>query len=81
MNLATLENEFSPLCAACIAGNFEVVELLAENGANVNFQNSVGQSPLVHCMSRMTETESVFENKTVCLKIAEMLFLYSADVD
>lgn len=37
INMATEENEYSPLCAACMAGNYEIVKLLAENGADVNF--------------------------------------------
>lgn len=37
INKATEENEYSPICAACMAGNYEVVKLLAENGADVNF--------------------------------------------
>jgi hypothetical protein len=35
----------------------------------------------VHCFSRLTETENVFENKVVCLKIAELLISYGANVN
>lgn len=42
LNLPTDENEYSPLCCACMAGQYEVVTLLAENGANVNYMNSMG---------------------------------------
>ena len=41
INMVTDENEYSPLCAACMAGNFEIVKLLAENGADINFINSI----------------------------------------
>ena len=64
-----------------MAGHFEVVQFLAENGADVNFMNSMGQTPLVHCFSRMTETSNVFENKNICLKIAEVLLQYGADLN
>ena len=73
LDLATEDNEYSPLCAACMAGNLEVVEMLAENGANVNYKNSLNQTPLVHCFSRLTEAENIFENKTICLRIGSEL--------
>jgi len=81
LELTTQENEYSALCAAAMAGHYEVVQFLAENGADVNFMNSMGQTPLVHCFSRMTETENVFENKNICLKIAEVLLSYGADIN
>ena len=34
--MATKDNGYTPLSAACMAGNFEIVCLLAENGADVN---------------------------------------------
>lgn len=42
INFATEEMEYTPLCAACMAGNFEIVKLLCENGADVNNENSIG---------------------------------------
>lgn len=81
LELATHDNEYSPLCAACMAGHLEVVELLTNNGADANFSNSLGQTPLIHCFSRLTETESVFENKTVVFRIAAVLFEFGAAVD
>lgn len=36
INKTTEENNYSPLAAACMAGNYEVVKLLADNGADVN---------------------------------------------
>lgn len=81
INLPTEENEFSPLCAACMAGNYEIVKILAENGADVNFQNSLSQTPLLYCFSRMTETNNIYENKNICLKIAEVLLSNGADIN
>ena len=36
LNLATSDSGYSPLSAACMAGNYDIVCLLAENGADVN---------------------------------------------
>ena len=42
INMVTEENEYTPLCASCMAGNFELVTLLAQNGADVNHENNMG---------------------------------------
>ena len=39
INMTTEENDYTPLSAACMAGNYEIVKLLAENGAEVNHEN------------------------------------------
>ena len=36
LNLATSDSGYSPLSAACMAGNYDIVCLLTENGADVN---------------------------------------------
>lgn len=36
INMVTDENEYTPLCASCMAGNYEIVQVLADNGADVN---------------------------------------------
>jgi ankyrin repeat protein len=33
LDMTTDDNEYTPLSAACMAGNYEIVKLLAENGA------------------------------------------------
>ena len=43
--------------------------------------SSLGQSPLVHCFSRMTETSNVYENRTICLRIADELLAHGADIN
>lgn len=73
INMATEDHEYTPLSASCMAGNFEIVKILAENGADTNYQNSMGYTPLLYCFSRMTETSNIYENKNICLKIAEIL--------
>lgn len=62
-------------------GHLEIATLLAENGADTNFTTELGQSPLVFCFSRMTETSNVFENKNICLRIANVLLKYGANVN
>lgn len=37
--MASEDNEYTPLCAACMAGNYEIVKVLAENGAEINYKN------------------------------------------
>ena len=79
--MPTAENEYSPLCCACMAGQYEAAQLLAENGANVNFMNAAGYTPMIHCFSRLSETENVFENKNICLKIVTVLLENGADIN
>lgn len=82
LEMQTQENEYTALQAGCMAGHFEVVQYLAENGADVNAMNSLGQTPLIYCFSRLMESaENAFENKTICFRIAETLFSYGADVN
>ena len=83
LDMTTLENEYTALMAACMGGCLEVVSMLAENGADVNAMNSQGQTPLIHCFSRLTENTDLnpFENKSICFRIAEVLFSYGADVN
>ncbi len=81
INQTTEDHEYTPLCSGCMSGNFEIVKLLAENGADPNHQNSMGFTPLLYCFSRMTETTNVYENKNICLKIAEILLNFGADIN
>lgn len=64
-----------------MGGHLEIVELLAANGSNVNYRNSMGWTPLFHCFSRVTESENMFENKLISLKIAETLLKHGADIN
>jgi ankyrin repeat protein len=65
-----------------MAGHYEVVAYLAENGSDVNSIDSMGQTPLIYTFSRLTEsTENVFENQGICFRIAQTLLSYGADVN
>jgi ankyrin repeat protein len=69
VDLPTEDCGITPLSAACIAGNFEAVELLTDHGADPNYIGKRGETPLSFCFSRMQETENQFENKIICSKI------------
>jgi ankyrin repeat protein len=81
LELTTQENEYSALQVACMGGHLDCVQFLAENGADVNFMNSQGQTPLIHCFSRITETENMFENRNICLLMAEVLLKNGANIN
>lgn len=36
---------------------------------------------MLYAFSRMTETSNIYENKNICLKIAEVLLHYGADIN
>jgi|TARA_B110000285_G_scaffold225106_1_gene282851 ankyrin repeat family A protein 2 len=64
-----------------MAGNFEIVCLLAENGADVNQVDCSEQTPLIYCFSRLNEDENYYENKGLALKMADVLLNHGADIN
>lgn len=42
LEMMTVENEYTALHAACMAGRFDIVQCLCENGSDVNAMNSLG---------------------------------------
>ena len=42
LNMQTIDNGFTPLCAACVSGNYEIVRMLCEAGAEVDKSNFFG---------------------------------------
>ena len=81
LNLATQVNGYTPLSSACMAGNYEIVCLLAENGADVNQVDCSEQTPLIYCFSRLNEDENYYENKGLALKMADVLLNHGADIN
>ena len=67
--------------AACIGGNFEVALTLLENGASANYKTKLGKGALEMCFARLDEENNMFENKNLCLKLAELLLQYGADIN
>jgi ankyrin repeat protein len=81
LNLTTLENNYTALSAACMAGNYEIVCYLSENGADVNKLDSMEQSALIYCFSRLNEDENYYENKALALKMADVLLSFGANIN
>lgn len=79
INMETKENGYTPISSACMAGNYDIVCLLAQNGADVNKVDCMDQSPLIYCFSRMNEDENYYENKSLALKMAEILLQHGAN--
>jgi len=71
LNLATKQNSYTALSAACMAGNYDIVCLLTEYGADVNKLDSTEKSTLIYCYSRLNEDENYYENKALALKMAD----------
>eukprot|EP00826_Nyctotherus_ovalis_P054513 TRINITY_DN7145_c0_g1_i1.p1 TRINITY_DN7145_c0_g1~~TRINITY_DN7145_c0_g1_i1.p1 ORF type:complete len:213 (-),score=38.00 TRINITY_DN7145_c0_g1_i1:439-1077(-) len=80
---------YTALMTACINGNYEAMQVLLDNGAIVNLKNEEGnrvQSPVEKtafefCFARLDEDCNMFENKNLCLKMAELLLQYGANVN
>ena len=52
LDLETKENGYTPISSACMAGNFDVVCMLAENGADVNTKANLRIPPFWSDMER-----------------------------
>jgi ankyrin repeat family A protein 2 len=64
-----------------MAGNYETVVILAENGADVNQVDAMEMSPLVYCFSRLNEDENYFENQSLALRMADVLLTHGANIN
>src|ERR1700753_832418 len=62
LNLGTKDMGITPLIASFAAGNYEIVKVLIENGADVNKPNIMSQPPLYFCFTRLQEDTNIFEN-------------------
>lgn len=69
------------LTIACITGNYEIIVLLVEANAEVNKPTKFNQTPFVCCFQRLEEQQNIFENRKICLKMAEKLLQSGADID
>ncbi|KAL4435673.1 hypothetical protein ABPG74_018224 [Tetrahymena malaccensis] len=72
---------FTALSAACMSGFYEIAEFLIKKGADVNKKNNHGQTPFYHCFTRLEEESNYFENKRLCLKLADLLLDNGANID
>lgn len=81
INLGSHDLQLTALCVACSAGNYEVVETLISNGADVDKADILGRSPLSLCFTRLQEDTNVFENNLICMKMATLLLQSGSDVN
>lgn len=73
-----------------MTGNYEILKLLLDAGAEVNKPNTFNQTAFVTCFARLEEVfikllffkeKNVFENRKICFKMAELLLHYGADIN
>lgn len=67
--------------AACVGGNYEIAHILLESGASISSKTKAGRTALELCFVRLDEDSNKYENKNLCLKLAELLLQYGADID
>ena len=53
IDLETETSGFTPLCVAAISGNYEILRMLIENGAELNKPNTFNQTPFICCFTRL----------------------------
>jgi ankyrin repeat protein len=75
------DSGYTPLCVACLTGNYEIVKLLVDAAAETNLPNKFNQTPFVLCFSRLNEETNVFENTKICFKMIELLLDHGGDIN
>ncbi|KAM3129450.1 hypothetical protein pb186bvf_018442 [Paramecium bursaria] len=81
VDLGSEDSGWTPLTVAANTGNYEIMKLLVDAQAEVNKPNGFNHTPLVCCFARLEEEKNVFENRKICMKMAELLLHYGADID
>ena len=56
-----------------MSGYYEIAKLLLHEGADVNKTSKLGHSPFWLCFTRLEEESNYFENKRLCMKMADVL--------
>ena len=67
----------TPLMMACDAGSYEAVQILLENGADVNARDYCGETALIYATGFYGNNDSLEDRE----KIAKLLLEYGADKD
>lgn len=92
INVADKYEEFTGLHMACEhGGNPEIVEYLLKNNANVNCQNSLGETPIITILKvenanqkknkKKIDSKSLIEESEKRNKITQLLISYGADLE
>ncbi|EAS03935.2 ankyrin repeat protein (macronuclear) [Tetrahymena thermophila SB210] len=81
VNYPSKKQKLSPLMVACIKGQFEIMQYLIQKGADVCQTSVDGLPPLYYCFSRLEEDSNYFENKNLCIKMAQYLLEKGANVN
>ena len=81
IDLSSRDSGHTALTTACITGNYEIIKLLIDSGAEVNKPTLLNSTPFLCCFQRLEEEKNVFENRKICLKMAELLLQFGADID
>lgn len=71
----------TPLTISCMTGNYEILRILTAGGAEVNKPTAFNHTPFICCFQRLEEEQNVFENRKICLKMAELLLQFGADIN
>lgn len=75
-NAQSSDSKITPLSLACFYGNFDVCEFLIQNGANVNYPDIHGYTPLHRaCLRKFEERHDDY------VKIVDLLIKVGADIN
>ncbi len=64
-----------------MCGNYEIARILLLANCEVNKPNNLNHSPLAVIIFRLVEEPYSFENKKICLRIADMLLKHGGDIN
>lgn len=81
LDMASQTIGHTPLTAACLTGNFEIMKLLVQEGAEVNKPTNYHHTPFICCFERLQEESNTFENKLICFKMSQVLLENGADIN
>ena len=81
IDISSEDSGYTSLCVACLTGNYEIVKILLDAGAEPNLPNKYYQTPLILCFSRLNEESNVYENTKICFKMVELLLEYGGDIN
>lgn len=81
IDISSEEAGHTPLTISCMTGNYEILRILTAGGAEVNKPTAFNHTPFICCFQRLEEEQNMFENRKICLKMAELLLQFGADIN